>query len=225
MEPKTFERNGPGRTNLAEVGPSVGPRAPRLDGEDVRGAEPRETDSFEELVQEHLTILYSAALRMTRNRADAEDLVQDTLERAHRAFHRYRAESKARAWLGCIMRNLWITDRRRHRDGFHTIPLDALAEAPPEPATFDAPDDCDVEAVVLETLGVDAIVSAIGRLPGHLREVVVLADLGEVPYRAIAEMLDVPVGTVASRLSRGRQRLRGVLGDQARAVGFLARAS
>jgi RNA polymerase sigma-70 factor, ECF subfamily len=225
MEPMTCERNGPGRAKRADHEPSVGLLTPTFDGEHVDGVDHQVADSFEELVREHLTPLYSAALRLTHDWAEAEDLVQDTLERAYGAFHRYRAESKARAWLGRIMRNLWISERRRHEDALRTIPLDGIEEAMPDCTASDALSVCDVEAAVLEGLGVASIVGAIDALPQHLRQVVILADLGDDSYGTIAEMLGVPVGTVASRLCRGRRRLQEVLRDQARGVGFLARAS
>ena len=180
---------------------------------------------FEDLVREHLTHLHCTALRLTQNRTAAEDLVQDTLERAYRAFERYRPEGRARAWLGCIMRNLWITECRRPQSALRTVPLDGAEEMTLDDNDVDALSTADAEAIVLAELGAASILGLIDELPTHLRQVMVLAVLREVPYGTIAEMLELPIGTVASRLCRGRRRLQGVLRDEARSVGALARAS
>jgi RNA polymerase sigma-70 factor (ECF subfamily) len=181
--------------------------------------------AFEEMVSEHVTYLHRTAFRLTHDWAVAEDLVQDTLERAYRAFDRYRPEGKARAWLGCIMRNLWIYDHRRRRGAPHTMPLDGTDNTMTDGGAADALSTVDVEAAVLEELGVATILRAIDDLPSHLRQVVVLADVRDLPYGTVAQMLAVPIGTVCSRLSRGRRQLRAALHEQARGAGLLARAS
>ena len=224
METKMRELDGSRPATRADDEPPDGLLSPTFGGEQVNGVGQQATDSFEDLIREHLASLFDAALRLTHDWTDAEDLVQDTLERAYRAFDRYRAESKARAWLGCIMRNVWIDACRRHQSSLRTIPLDSIEAATADGSPYDAPSACDVEAAVLADLGVATIVSAMDDLPHRFRQVVILADLKDAPYGTIAEMLAVPVGTVASRLSRGRRRLQGVLQDQASAGGFLARA-
>ncbi len=225
MEPKTATRNGAGREMRAGDETPAGLLPPLLDGEHANGVGQQAPDSFESLIREHLSSLFDAALRLTHDWTEAEDLVQDTLERAYRAFDRYHAESKARAWLGCIMRNLWIDECRRHQGALRTIPLDGIPETTADGTAYDAPSACNVEATVLEAMGVASIVSAMDELPQRFRQVVILADLGDEPYGTIAERLAIPVGTVASRLSRGRRRLQDVLREQADAVGFLAQAS
>ncbi len=181
--------------------------------------------AFEEMVREHFTSLHRTAFRLTHDWGAAEDLVQDTLERAYRAFDRYRPEGKSRAWLGLIMRNLWICDHRRQRGVPGTLPFEDTEKQLPNGSAVDVPGAADVEAVVLEELGVATILHAIDDLPSHLRQVVMLADIHHVPYATIAQMLAVPMGTVASRLSRGRRHLRAALHEQARGAGLLARAS
>ena len=181
--------------------------------------------AFEEVVREHFMSLHRAAFRLTHDWGAAEDLVQDTLERAYHAFDRYRPEGKARAWLGLIMRNLWICNHRRRRGAPHTLPLDGTEKTMTDGGAVDALSVADVEAVVLEELGVATILHAIDDLPPHLRQIVVLADVRDLPYGMIAQMLAVPIGTVASRLSRGRRHLRAALHEQARGAGLLARAS
>jgi RNA polymerase sigma-70 factor (ECF subfamily) len=88
--------------------------------------------AFEEMVREHFTSLHRTAFRLTHDWAAADDLVQDTLERAYRAFDRYRPEGRARAWLGLIMRNLWIYVHRRRRGAPHTLLLDGLQAQLPD---------------------------------------------------------------------------------------------
>src|SRR5262245_46979119 len=112
VEPMMRDNNEPGRARRPQDEPGVGLAVdePCIDDVDFEA-----TESFEELVRKHRAPLYSAALRLTDDWAAAEDLVQDTLERAYRAFPRYRHEGRARAWLSCIMRNLWITERRRRQ--------------------------------------------------------------------------------------------------------------
>jgi RNA polymerase sigma-70 factor (ECF subfamily) len=191
----------------------------------IGGAGQTGAAEFEEVVREHFTSLHRAAFRLTHDWGAAEDLVQDTLERAYRAFDRYRPEGKARAWLGCIMRNLWIYDHRRRRGAPHTLPLDFPQAELPTHGAVDALSAADAEAVVLDELGVASILRAIDDLPSHLRQIVVLADVRDLPHGTIAQMLAVPIGTVASRLSRGRRHPRAALHEQARGAGLLARAS
>src|SRR4051812_25412585 len=113
MEPITRETSGTGRAMLDQDERRDGLAINALDGERVDNLDDEALESFEELVRKHRTPLYRTALRLTDDWAAAEDLVQDTLERAYRAFHRYHPEGKARAWFGCIMRNLWISECRR----------------------------------------------------------------------------------------------------------------
>ena len=219
------ESNGTGRAKRAQDEHRVGLAVDALDGKHVDSVDHQATESFEELVREHRTPLYSAALRLTDDWAAAEDLVQDTLERAYRAFNRYRPEGKARAWLGCIMRNLWITECRRQQSVLRTVPLDGAEEMMVSGRAVDTASASSVEAVVLGELEVASILSAIDDLPRHHRQVVILAGLRGDPYGTIAEALVVPVGTVASRLSRARRQLLELLQDQDRGVGVLAHAN
>src|SRR3954452_24194067 len=122
------ERNGPGRAKRAQDEHQVAPAVDPLDGERVDDVDDQATETFEDLIRKHRTPLYGAALRLTDGWAAVEDLVQDTLERAYRAFHRYRPEGKVRAWLGCILRNLWITQCRRQHGVLRTVSLEAAEE-------------------------------------------------------------------------------------------------
>jgi len=225
VEPITRESNGTGCAKQVQAERQVGLAVDALGGKCVDGVDRQATESFEELVREHRTPLYSAALRLTDDWAAAEDLVQDTLERAYRAFHRYRPEGKARAWLGCIMRNLWITECRRQQSVHRTVPLDGAEEMMVYGRAADTSSASSAEAVVLGELGVASILSAIDDLPRHHRQVVILAGLRGVSYGTVAETLVVPVGTVASRLSRARRHLLARLQDQDRGIGVLAHAN
>jgi RNA polymerase sigma-70 factor (ECF subfamily) len=180
--------------------------------------------TFEDLVGTELTALHLRALRLTHDNEAAQDLVQDTLERAYRKFSRFRPGSNIRAWLLCIMRNIWISDYRRQARAPRTVPLDEIDETLPCFDGGDATSASDVESSVVDELSVASIHMAIDRLPSQIRQVVVLADVEDTPYGIIAEALAIPIGTVASRLFRGRRQLQRALRDQARGAGDLAKA-
>jgi RNA polymerase sigma-70 factor, ECF subfamily len=174
---------------------------------------------FEEIALVHLDTLYRTALRLTHNRAEAEDLVQDTCLRAFRSFHRFDPGTNCRAWLLTIMRNLFLNRARRQgREKLEsdlaggTRGLDELAQPLGERAT---PAD-----EFLHTVVHGDVDRALKGLPLVFREAVVLADLEGLSYREIAEIMGCPVGTVMSRLSRGRALLREALGRLAREHGY-----
>ena len=166
-------------------------------------------DAFAAEVLSYLEPLYATALRLTRNRADAEDLVQDTLVKAFRFAGRFTQGTNLRAWLYTILHNTW---RNRRRDAAkETVDVDsdrveeavAVAGGPAEPDT--------PERILLrETLDAD-LQAALDGLPEVFREAVWLRDVDEFSYAEIAEMLGVPIGTVMSRISRGRRQLGAAL--------------
>jgi RNA polymerase sigma-70 factor (ECF subfamily) len=181
--------------------------------------------AFEAEVRPHHQALYRAALRLTRQIEAAEDLVQDTLERAYRHFHRYRPGTNVRAWLLRILRNLWINSYRRQLAGPRLASLDALDElAIYRLGSTAGRQASEVEAAVVDRLGAAAILAAIETLPPHARDAVVLADVEGAPYRAVAAALEIPLGTVMSRLFRARRQLRGALREQANGAGLLPKA-
>jgi RNA polymerase sigma-70 factor, ECF subfamily len=181
--------------------------------------------SFEEEVRPHLQALHRSARRMTRDDEVAEDLVQDTLERAYRKFDLYEPGTNVRAWLLRMMRNLWISSCRRQVGAPHMASLDEVEELSlHRRVAGDDPSSSEVEARVIDRLGEASILAAIATLPAHFREAVVLADVEGTTYLAIAEALEVPLGTITSRLFRGRRRLRRVLREQAGGAGYLAKA-
>lgn len=163
------------------------------------------TDDFSADVLALLPPLYATALRLTRNRADAEDLVQDTVVKALRFKDRFTRGTNLKAWLYTILHNTW---RNRRRDASRdTVDVDSsivdeAASLPGGPVALETPE----RILLRETLDVD-LQSALDELPDAFREAVWLRDVEEFTYAEIAEMLAVPIGTVMSRISRGRRAL------------------
>jgi RNA polymerase sigma-70 factor, ECF subfamily len=166
---------------------------------------PPQTDAFASDVLAFLDPLYATALRLTRNRSDAEDLVQDTFVKAFRFSDRYQRGTNLKAWLYTILHNTW---RNRLRDASReTVDVDSdrveeAASLPGGPAALDTPE----RILLRETLDAD-LQAALDGLPAAFREAVWLRDVEEFSYAEIAEMLGVPPGTVMSRISRGRRLL------------------
>ena len=174
---------------------------------------------FERDVVPQLGQLYPAALRMTRNPTDAEDLVQETSAKAYAAFHQFQTGTNLRAWLNRILTTTFINVyRKRKREPQQALGGD-LADwqmsadrlSPPSPSA---------EAEALDRITDSDLLRALRELPGEFRTAVYLADIEGYPYREIAEMMGTPIGTVMSRLHRGRRRLR----EQVTEHGFPAQA-
>ena len=148
--------------------------------------------------------LYAAALRLTRNRADAEDLVQDTFVKAFRFTDRFRPGTNLKAWLFTILHNTW---RNRVRDAAREA-VDVDSDRVAQAAAVDGPAAPDTPERILlrDTLDAD-LQAALDDLPEAFREAVWLRDVEEFSYAEIADMLDIPLGTVMSRISRGRRML------------------
>lgn len=188
-------------------------------------AAPTSGDAFTAEVAPHLHLLFRTALRMTQQEQAAEDLLQDTLERAFQNFGRYEPGTNIRAWLLRIMSNVRISGFRRVARRPQTSSLDELeAFSIYGAARADGVATADVESVVLNRIGEEAILKAIDRLPEDFRMVVVLADVEGFSYKEMAAILDVPIGTVTSRLFRGRQQLQRTLWEHARESGLIAGA-
>ncbi|HET7018466.1 MAG TPA: sigma-70 family RNA polymerase sigma factor [Streptosporangiaceae bacterium] len=170
---------------------------------------PAQTD-FEQQVRPYLGQLYQAALRMTRNASDAEDLVQETLAKAYTAFHQFKPGTNLRAWLHKILSNTFVNSYRK------TKRQPALATAPESPDDWQQGTDPSqvvrsAEAEALDRLGDSEVLRALRDLPKDFRTAVYLADIEGYPYREVAAMMGTPIGTVMSRLHRGRDRLRRAL--------------
>jgi RNA polymerase sigma-70 factor, ECF subfamily len=172
----------------------------------VRSTDARaDADAFAAEALGYLEPLYATALRLTRNRADAEDLVQDTFVKAFRFTDRFERGTNLKAWLYTILHNTW---RNRRRDASrNAVEVDServeqAATRPDGPAAFDTPE----RILMRATLDAD-LQAALDDLPEAFREAVWLRDVEEFSYAEMAEMLGIPIGTVMSRISRGRRLL------------------
>ena len=162
--------------------------------------EPAAWGTFEEEVLPHADRLFRLAMWLERNRADAEDAVQETMVQAMRSFHRYQPGTNCRAWLITILQRV-VSNRRRARGRSILVsdPDDRIAETVP----FVPP--------VPQELTDELVLGSLRQLPLVFQEVILLCDVEDLSYKEAAEALDVPVGTVMSRLHRGRARLRAGL--------------
>jgi RNA polymerase sigma-70 factor (ECF subfamily) len=163
---------------------------------------------FEQDVVPYLGQLRAAALRMTRNPSDAEDLVQETLIKAYAAFHQFRPGTNLRAWLYKILTNTFITTYRKNHRQPAGAPGGSFHEDRDATAGAAAPAVRSAEAEALEQLADSDILRALRDLPEEFKATIYLADIEGYPYKEIARIMGTPIGTVMSRLHRGRGKLR-----------------
>ncbi len=187
---------------------------------DRRPPEPNPREEYEREALPHLDALYALAVRFSRNARDAEDLVQETMLRAYRSWHTFVPGSNCKAWLFRILHNLFVNSwHRARRDRALAQELaeevagdERLAAAAPSPAELQRTFSAEVQR-------------ALDALPTDYRIAVLLCDLEELTYREIAEVMDCPIGTVMSRLHRGRRALATALREHATAQGIAAPAA
>lgn len=169
----------------------------------------REWSAFETEAMPHIDDLFRIARWLVRDRTEAEDLVQETLMQALQSFHRYEQGTNVRAWLVTIM---YRTRGKRIRSASRLRLVSDVDERIAETVAFEPPTPNGITE--------DEVLRALEHLPASFQEVVILSDVEDFTYKEIAESLDVPIGTVMSRLSRGRKLLRAELGKYANEQGI-----
>jgi len=174
---------------------------------------------FEHEALPHMSALFSFAVRLTRDRDDAADLVQETYLKAFRFFDKFERGTNCKAWLFRILKNSYINKFRKTSKAPDTVEYDAIEEF------YETIRDSSVETSVLEEQVIDnalddEVAKAIEALPEEFRTVIILCDIESFTYEEIAEFIDCPIGTVRSRLHRARKLLAGSLAEYARKRGF-----
>ena len=179
---------------------------------------------FTEVAMEHMPGLYSAALRMTRNPSDAEDLVQETYLKAYRAYARFEEGTNLRAWLYRILTNTFINSYRaakRRPEVTDVEDVEDLYLYRRLPSTGGGQPGRSAEDEALDSFTDDDVKTALEELPEAFRMAVLLADVEGFSYKEISEITEVPIGTVMSRLHRGRRALQKALYGVATARGLV----
>jgi RNA polymerase sigma-70 factor (ECF subfamily) len=194
----------------------MGPVVKRSDSDQKKRRE------FEQEALVHLDAMYRTAYSLARDPAAAEDLVQEACLRAYRFWDKYEKGTNCRAWLLRILRNVFVNQYRkksRQATSVDYTELDRYYDRVVESATI--PVQKDPAEELFSNLVDDEIIEALEELPEEFRQVVILSDLEDLSYKEIANVLDCPIGTVRSRLSRGRHLLQSTLYDFAIKGGFI----
>ncbi len=179
------------------------------------------SNEFQALAFEHVDSLYNTAVRMTKNALDAEDLLQDVYLRAFRFFHRFERGTNFKAWIFKILTNTYINQYRKKINKPYHVDLEKIKynydgkEATAQTSAQES------ERLDYETLFDDEIKNALQQIPDEFRVVVLLADVESFSYKEVAKIIGCPIGTVMSRLSRGRKQLQNYLREYARKGGFI----
>ena len=181
--------------------------------------ETKQKDFNEEIIP-HLDALYNFGLRLTADPNDAEDLVQDTIVKAYRFFSSYEKGTNAKAWLFRILKNSYINNYRKKSKKPQQVDYDEVATFY-ETIRAERTETSDLEDKMFRELIDDDISNALDEIPEDFRTVVLLCDVEDFTYEEIANMLDVPIGTIRSRLHRGRNLLKAQLTEYASKRGYL----
>jgi RNA polymerase sigma-70 factor, ECF subfamily len=177
---------------------------------------------FEREALPHMTLLYNYALRMTNNTADADDLLQETYLKAYRFWDKYEQGTNIRAWLFRIMKNSYINRYRKETKEPEIVDYDEV-RGYYNAVRDDSADANNLQESLFGNLLDDDVAKAVASLPEDFRTVVILCDIEEMTYEEIAEMVDCPLGTVRSRLHRGRNLLRAKLMEYAKNRGYVSK--
>ncbi|MFU8859310.1 MAG: sigma-70 family RNA polymerase sigma factor [Cyclonatronaceae bacterium] len=187
---------------------------PELTSEEIK-----KQQDFEDEMLPHLDAIYNFALRLTTDPNDAEDLVQDTIVKAFRFFNSYEKGTNAKAWLFRILKNSYINNYRKKSKQPHQVDYDEISTFY-ETVRSEQSNTTDMEDLMYGQLLDDDVTRALERIPEDFRTVVLLCDVEGFTYEEIANMLDVPIGTIRSRLHRGRNLLRAQLLEYADKRGY-----
>ncbi|HVH32417.1 MAG TPA: sigma-70 family RNA polymerase sigma factor [bacterium] len=200
------------------MGVLMAERQPRTEPQDDR-------ERFQALAEAHLNGLFGAALRLTRNRTRAEDLLQETFLRAWRSFHTFQPGTNARAWLYKILMNAYIDSYRKTTREPEVVDSDDVDEFYLYTKVQESEDfrrAGNPEEVVLARLMDADVKGALDSLPESFRQVVILSDIEGFSYQEIADILSIPIGTVMSRLHRGRRQLQVKLREYAKRAHYVS---
>ncbi|SMO58903.1 sigma-70 family RNA polymerase sigma factor [Gracilimonas mengyeensis] len=181
--------------------------------------EKKKQQDFDEEIIPHMDALYNFALRLTSDPNDAEDLVQDTIVKAYRFFSSYEKGTNAKAWMFRILKNSFINNYRKNSKKPAEVDYDEVSPYY-ESVRAERTETSDLESLMFREMMDDDLSNALTQLPEDFRTVVLLCDVEGYTYEEIANMLDVPIGTIRSRLHRGRNLLKTELLEYAKKRGF-----
>ncbi len=176
--------------------------------------------SFEKEAIPFLDTVYRVALRLAGDPSQADDLTQETMLKAYRAWHQYEQGTNVRAWLLTILRHTFINEYRREKNRGTTVDVAEYEQF----TVFHDVQEADPEGHFFDQIVDDEVVRAINQLPEEFRECIVLSDIGDLNYAEVADIMKIPVGTVKSRLYRARQALQRLLYEYAVEAGYIKRS-